>query len=300
MDKPNILISACLNQEKVRYNGLNIQSPHIEKMRNYVNFINICPEVEIGLGIPREESKLLKENDKFYFIYTKDNKDYTQQIEDVFFKVKDKIFFGVVLKSKSPSCGINSANYYKDRDFKNPIGKTNGIFANKLLQEFPYIPFIDDGRLNDEILNYEFWTKVFCYYEFYKIKGIEDLINFHSNYKFLFYSFSLKWAKNLGIIIGNHKKDFNKTLKDYNNEFIKLSKLRYKITLDINVMFHLFGYFSNKINYKEKQYFLTLIDKFRHRKINRKVLIELFRIYCLRFENPYLLRQKYFNPFPEY
>jgi len=299
MNKPSVLISACLNQQKVRYNGLNVYSPNVEKMRSFVNFISICPELEIGLGVPREESKLWKKDNQFYFIYTKDYKDYTIEIENVYEKIKNKMFFGIILKSKSPSCGLGNAKYYHDLDFKIPMGKTNGIFANKIIEKYPYLPVIDDGRLNDEILNYEFWTKVFCYYNFSNVKDISELISFHTDYKFLFFSFSIKWAKELGNIIANHKKDFEKTYTDYKNLFIKFSQLRFKITLDINIIFHLFGYFSKYLNPKEKQYFLNLIERYRYKQISRNTLIELFKINALRFNNTYLLQQKYFNPFPQ-
>lgn len=297
--KPKVLISACLVHQKVRYNGMFISSPFVDEMQDFVEYIPVCPEVEIGLGVPRAESKLLLQDGQMRFLYTKDLRDYTEAIRNVADKVNGRKFWGIILKSRSPSCGIGTASYYRDPEFRISPGKTNGIFADEILTRYPGIPWIDEGRLHDEMLRYEFWTKVFFLFEFdSRVETIKDLLDYHSRYKFLFFTFSLHTGRRLGSLLGNHKGNFREIYGQYRTGLTEIAKLRMKKTLDINVMYHFMGYFSKYISSKERQFLLQLIEKYRKNKIQRNVLLEVMKLHVIRFDIGYLKNQKYFDPFP--
>ena len=67
----------------------------------------------------------------------------------------------------------------------------------------------------------------------------------------------------------------------------------------INVLLHLFGYVSNNLTQKEKQFFLALIEQYKKEKITLNVLTHVLKSWVVRFDEPYLSKQTIFNPFPE-
>ena len=58
--KPKVLISKCLEFDACRYDGQIITNKYIRTLKKHIDFITVCPEVEIGLGIPRDPIHLKK------------------------------------------------------------------------------------------------------------------------------------------------------------------------------------------------------------------------------------------------
>ena len=78
--KPKILISKCLEFDACRYDGQRITNIYIQKLKQHVDFIVICPEVEIGLGVPREPIHLINSNDKISLYQPKTDIDITEKM----------------------------------------------------------------------------------------------------------------------------------------------------------------------------------------------------------------------------
>ncbi|PRX31733.1 uncharacterized protein DUF523 [Orenia metallireducens] len=78
--KPIIVISRCLEFAKCRYNGVMISDDLVKKLKDYVEFIPVCPEVEIGLGVPRETIRLVKEDDEIRLVQPATKRDVTDEI----------------------------------------------------------------------------------------------------------------------------------------------------------------------------------------------------------------------------
>ncbi|MFN3550451.1 MAG: DUF523 and DUF1722 domain-containing protein [Endomicrobiia bacterium] len=241
--KPTILISACLNGLKYRYNGTSVNDEIVNKIKPLFNLINVCPEVEIGLGIPRKPIRLHKENQEIKVIQEDTNLDVTSKLKDFSYqtikKYEDKIY-GIILKSKSPSCGILNAKFFVDGKV---YGRTYGLFAKILKETLPYLPMIDEDRLKNKDLFFEFLTKVFLFYRFdYAKSNIKNLIDFHTKYKYIFMSISQKHLKILGYLIAKYKKEnFVKIQKEYEDNLKELLKLSFRKNNLINTLTHMFG-----------------------------------------------------------
>jgi uncharacterized protein YbbK (DUF523 family) len=91
MFKPIILISACLEFDKVRYNGQFIPSQIVKDLIPFVDFIKVCPEYEIGLGVPREPIRIVKKENEYRLIQHNTNKDVTDDMNK--FSVVSGYFF---------------------------------------------------------------------------------------------------------------------------------------------------------------------------------------------------------------
>lgn len=305
MEKPKVLISKCINFEATRYNGEIVKDEFALKLGNFVDYILVCPEVEIGLPVPRDPIIIIKEENEFKFVQKKTNKDLTEKIlnysEKVLNSLKD--IDGFLLKSKSPSCGFSGTNIYFEKDGKLFSRKGMGIFAMKIKEKFPYLPLEDEGRLKNEEIRFHFLLRLFSFFELKillkKLNSIKELIDFHQNYKYLLMAYNQNVLKKLGKLLASFDKKNLKEIKEiYRENFYKAFSKKINPKSNINVFLHIYGYFKDKINEKEKKHFLKLIDDYKNGKIPLILIIEILRNFSFRFENKYLLNQKFLNPFP--
>ena len=133
--KPKILISKCLEFDACRYDGQRITNIYIQKLKQHVDFIVICPEVEIGLGVPREPIHIINSNEKISLYQPKTDIDITEKMIRFSKKYISSIknIDGIILKSKSPSCAINTAKHYPSIDSNKSICRGPGLFSNILI-----------------------------------------------------------------------------------------------------------------------------------------------------------------------
>lgn len=169
LTKPTVVISACLNGVKCRYDGSSAKNKLVDKLKLLFNLVNICPEVGIGLGVPRKPIRLLKYRNTFKVIQEGTGLDLTKKLEKFsvkFVKKYKKKVHGVILKSRSPSCAVGDAKYYVNDKVS---GKTYGIFAKVVKNRLSCVPIIDEEKLKNKKLFAKFLTKVF--FKFYNLNS---------------------------------------------------------------------------------------------------------------------------------
>ena len=300
MIKPRIVLSRCF-LKPTRYNGSKAFDEFVEKLLNYVDYIDVCPEVDIGLGIPRKNLIIIKENDKKRLIQPETGKDFTELILSYSYETIKKFDFidGFIFKAKSPSCGVSSAKIYENNKI---IGKTSGIFAEIVKLKFPYLPVEDEGRLRNEDIRKHFMIRIFSFAEFRKIfetQKISNLVNFHTKYKFLLLTYNQKILRELGKIIADGKMDVSEKFKKYKELFYKAFIRKPSPKRHINTILHIYGHFSKYLNKEEKKHFINLIEKYKMGIVELQVLVELLRSFALRFGDEYVKIQRYLQPYPE-
>lgn len=305
--KPNLVLSACLNLQPVRYNGEYVKDETVLKLREYCNIIPVCPEVEIGLGIPRDKIIVYIDENGYGLYQPSTDRELTTEMLEFsrkFIKNLEDVD-GFLLKSKSPSCGVSNTSIYKDKKGTKLYTKGKGIFASALMEAFPDLPIEDEGRLRDPVLRDLFLTRLFsiAHWRTVKrdIKSIGELMEFHRNYKYLLMAHSQTLLRTIGRLLAGYKRGEN--FEEFKISYEKLFKqaLSKKTTpgRHINVIMHIYGYFSESLKPAEKKHFTTLIEKFKSGKISIQLLREILKGWAYRFENQYLLSQTYLNPYPE-
>jgi uncharacterized protein YbbK (DUF523 family) len=161
--KPNVVISKCLGFAKCRYDGKIVLDTIVRRLKPFVNFIPVCPETEIGLGIPRDPIRIVMVKGTRHLYQPATDKDLTRQMiqfsKRYLASLKD--IDGFILKSRSPSCGINRVKiYYGYRpDAKSGMGK--GFFARAVKNKFPYLVVADEIRLKNPAFRKNFLIKLF-------------------------------------------------------------------------------------------------------------------------------------------
>ncbi|ACG57102.1 Protein of unknown function DUF1722 [Hydrogenobaculum sp. Y04AAS1] len=298
--KPNVLVSACFF-EACRYNGAYISDAFVKSLSNFVNTVKVCPEVEIGLGIPRDPILIQKEDDHLKLIQPSTGLDLTEKMTN-FSKnfVKNLNIDGAILKSKSPSCGVYSAKYFHKN--AQSLGKGPGFFAKELLDAFEDYPIEEEKRLLDDGIRYDFLTKIFAIADlrenFEHMKDYSELIEFHTRYKFMLMYYNQNIMRFLGRFVASSKnEDFNSVKDTYKKQFLKALNSKRKRLNHINVMEHIFGYFSRKLNNAERRHFMEVLKLFKEDKIDIFVPLYMLKSFAIRFGDEYILKQTYLEPF---
>ncbi|MBJ8028611.1 DUF523 and DUF1722 domain-containing protein [Bacillus cereus group sp. N21] len=303
--KPTVVVSKCLEFGACRYNGDLIHDVTIRNLQPFVTFIPVCPEVEIGLGIPRETIRIIEDSGIHKLVQPSTRKDVTERMQrfsDQFLSTLLDVD-GFILKNRSPSCGTRDVKIYTGYE-KSPVKeKGAGFFGGAVLKNFSHIAVEEEGRLSNFIIREHFFTRLFTIAHFKTIKQsktLKELVSFQSDHKYLFMAYNQVKQKELGRIIANHAKDnIENIFENYEKTLYELLKRTPRYTSNINVCQHIFGYFKDKLNKQEKEYFLTLLQKYADKKIPLSNLLVVLKSWVLRFEDHYLLRQTYFEPYPE-
>lgn len=304
--KPTILVSKCLGFEACRYNGEMAKDEFVEKLKDYVKFITVCPEVGIGLTTPRDVIRIVKNGDGIKLIQPKTGNDYT----DVMFEFSGEFLNhidevdGCILKSRSPSCGIKDVKIYNGSGKGVSSSKGKGIFGEAVIDRFIGTAIEDEGRLKDFDIREHFLTKIFIMREFREIKKInkiKDLINFHNKNKLLFTMYNKTQFKNLNKIILENKEE--KNLELFINEYEKYLNLVFaknaRYTSKISTLMECYKHFTEKLSDKEKDFTLDTLDKYKNGHISYNVPLYLTKSYAVRFDDKDMINQSLFNPYPE-
>lgn len=300
-------VSSCLLGIKCRFDGSHSKDRFItEILKDYFEFIPYCPE-KLIFTTPREAIRLVKINDKIKVVTSNTNIDVTTKMEEISKELVNKIeneeLCGFILKSKSPTCGMERVKvYYKDTQISEKIAE--GLFAKEIRKKFPLLPIEEEGRLTDAWLRENFLMQIFSYkdlFEFLKTKpSKKELVSFHTSYKYIIYAKSHQAYKKLGNIVANHqKKDIKFVLEDYKDVFLKAISLKGSISNTYNVLLHLYGYFKKNITKEEKNEILETFKEFKNGFIPLIAVIKILNLYIKRFDIGYLKIQKFLNPYPK-
>ncbi len=301
--RPVIMVSKCIEFEACRFNGGSVSSPVVRDLKKYVDFIPVCPEVEIGLPIPREAVKLLIKDNKILLVNSLSGQDYTNLMDKYSIETlaKYSAIDGFILKSRSPSCGINNVKLY------NKIGKYSaintkqvGVFAKHVKERYPESAIEDEGRLTNIHIREHFLTKIFTLARFRALsRNMKSLVKFHAEHKYLFMGYNQSKLKLAGQVVANHsKKEVEQVFLDYQNVLSQILAKKPTISTNINVLLHIFGYFSKKLTATEKVLFLEQLELYREKRIPLIVVTTILKSWVVRFEEKYLENQYYFDAFP--
>ncbi|KAJ50949.1 uncharacterized protein YbbK (DUF523 family)/uncharacterized protein YbgA (DUF1722 family) [Clostridium tetanomorphum] len=304
-EKPRICVSRCLGFEACRYNGQMSPQDFIEKLKDKVEIITVCPEVQIGLPIPRESLRIVKEKEELYLIQPKTEKDFTREMVEFSKEFIENLenIDGFILKSRSPSCGIKDVKVYIGRGKSSASEKGRGFFAEKVINKFPNYPIEDEGRLTNYKIRERFLTRIYINAAFREIKygnSMGELVEFHSKNKMLLMAYNQKIQKELGKIVANHEKHkIEQVLNDY-ERYLKIAFIKNaRYTSNINVLNKAVSLFSKYITLEEKEFIRDTIEKYREDKVPFSTCLYIIKSYAIRFGITEMLQQSFFQPYPE-
>ena len=304
MAKPRIVLSKCIEFENCRWNGLRISSEVVRKLTDHVEFVTVCPEVEIGLGVPRDPIRIVAAKGDHRLIQPATGRDLTSDMTGFAERFLDSLpeVDGFILKSRSPSCGLKEVKLHAAADKPGGVGKGSGFFGRAVLERFPDLPTEDEGRLNNFRIREHYLTGVFTLAAFREVKAggrMRDLVSFQTDNKLLLMAYNQTELRALGRIVANPGKEpEEKVFTEYEAHLKKALSKPSRFTSDINVLMHALGYFSKGLSHEEKAFFLDALEQYRNGKIPLSAVLSIVRSWIVRFGEPYLGRQRYFEPYP--
>ncbi len=301
--KPNIVVSKCIEFESCRYNGLIIASPLVKTLKEYVNFKPVCPEVEIGLGIPRDPIRLVNMENKINLLQPSTDRNLTSEMNNFSEKFLSSLenIDGFILKNKSPSCGVKAVRVYPPGNSR-PRTDGIGLFAESVFNKFPYTPVEDEGRLRNLQIREDFLTAIYTLSDFrnvQKSQKLSELIEFHSKNKYLLMAYNQNLLKQMGKLIGEQNNySENQLFEKYQHLLGITLKNPPQAPSNINMLMHVFGHFSNNLTHEEKSFFLDSMESYRQGVMPLLVCLNILKSWVIRFDEEYLNQQTFFQPYP--
>lgn len=306
MEKIRLGISTCLLGEPVRFDGGHKWDRFLtDTLGQYVEYVPVCPEVECGLGIPRESLRLVGDWQNPRLITVRTNLDQTDRMKEwakrKILELEKEDLCGFIFKSGSPSSGMERVKVY-DRNGV-PAKRGVGIFARAFIDHLPLLPVEDEGRLNDPHLRENFIERIFALKRWREVLREKPsrgkLVDFHTRNKLLLLSHSPSHYQQMGRWVAQGKKAPLKELyARYQTLFLEALKVKATSKKNANVLQHMMGYFKDQLSADEKQELLDIIDRFRQEFLPLIVPVTLITHYVRKYKQPYLLEQSYLQPHP--
>jgi uncharacterized protein YbgA (DUF1722 family)/uncharacterized protein YbbK (DUF523 family) len=284
-----------------------ISDETIRILNNFVDFIPVCPECEVGMGVPRQPVRLVLSGNECFMIQPSTGEDFSERMELFSKKFLSGIsensgIHGIILKFKSPSCGPSNVKIYQGMDKASRSIKGSGFFASRVRDFFPALPMEDEGRLKNFSIREGFYIHIFTISDFENVMvegNISELVKFHSRNKYLFMALNQELLRKMGRIVANHgKRHFTEICSEYLENLQSILSKPLRFTAVINAVQHMFGYVSQSLCADERKYFLDLIEEYRDERIPLSVLVKILKGMAIRFNAAFILDQTMLEPYP--
>ncbi len=297
-------ISQCLQGEAVRYDGSGARSslPHAA-LQGLFTYHGYCPEVGIGLSVPREPIRLLGDKDAYRVVGVRDpGFDVTADLQAYARTQLPALaaLAGYIFMHNSPSCGLNRVKVYPHAQAP-AVREGTGMYAKTVTEALPELPVEDAGRLFDAVLRENFVTQVYAYAHWQRVWPQIDakrLLAFHSRYKYLLMAHDLGAYHRAGRLLSHLKGQFEATANEYIR--VLMQGLRQVATRKghANVLSHLQGYLKKHLDSASRVELALLIDAYRRGEQPLLAPLALLKHHFRRFPDEYVLNQTYFEPHP--
>ncbi len=305
-DKIRLGISSCLLGEKVRFDGGHKLDHFLtDTLGRFVEYVPVCPEVEVGLPTPRQTLRLVGEPQYQRLVFSKSGEDITERMmawaRKRVAELEKEDLCGFIFKAKSPSSGMERVKLYDRNGVPNKQGV--GLFARAFMEHFPLLPVEEDGRLHDPVLRENFIEIIFALKRWRETlaEGMTrgNLVNYHTRHKLLLLSHSTEIYRQLGKLVAGAGKVNEKVLFDqYLALLMKGLRLKTTVAKHVNVLQHVLGYFKKQLSADEKQEMLGIIGNYRAQQIPLIVPVTLLNHFVRKYDQLYLQQQVYLNPHP--
>ncbi|MCS6867265.1 MAG: DUF523 and DUF1722 domain-containing protein [Thermus sp.] len=297
--KPRVVVSACLGFAAVRYSGELIPDRVVRALGAHVDFVPVCPEVEIGLGVPRPTVRLVRGGEGVRMLQPSTGEDLTGRMaafSGAFLQGLGRVE-GFILKNRSPSCALKDAKVYAPGG--GVVGRGPGLFAQAVEEAFPLLPKEDEGRLTSAQVRAHFFTRIFGLARLRIVQDLPGLMAFHARYKLLLAAYHQGEARALGRLLAGAKgRPFAEVRRAYEEGFLRATRLPFRQGPMTDALLHAFGHFKRHLSPREKAHFLDILHDFREERVSLEAPLALLQSWALRFDEAYLEGQALFAPYP--
>jgi uncharacterized protein YbbK (DUF523 family)/uncharacterized protein YbgA (DUF1722 family) len=303
--KPVVLVSKCLEFGKVRYNAQVIPSKIVRDLEPFVEYIKVCPEVEIGLGVPRDTIRIVKINGEKRLVQPKTGRDVTEEMREFTITFLDDLpeVDGFIFKSRSPTIGIREIKVYSGIKDAVVVEKGSGFFAEQIMDKYSGYPMEEEDRLKNRRIRNHFLIHLFTFAAFREIKqkrSIEELVEFYHRNRYLFMSYHRENRSHVDDLLSNRQeRSIDEIFVDY-DEFLK-RLFSNPPTSDsiLRTVKEIISRISDQVPGDEIVFFNEIIEKYEKNLIGYEGLMEILKLYVIRFDESGIIDDALFSPYPE-
>ena len=300
-------ISMCLLGARVRHDGGHKHDRFLtDTLGEFFDWVPVCPEVEVGMGTPREAMHLVQLSGEMHLVGRQSASDHTEAMQSYARRRVEHLasehLSGYILKKDSPSCGLERVRVHHGHGRVTRSGR--GLFAAALAERCGNLPIEEEGRLCDPRLRENWLERVFAYHRLQALWAtrwrIGDLDAFHTSHKLVLLTHSPQAYQELGPLVAASKPLPRSELRErYEREFMAaLTKLATR-GRHTNVLQHMVGYCRKQLDDASRHELLGCIDDYRRSLVPLIVPMTLIAHYVRLFEVTYLQGQVYLNPHPK-
>lgn len=299
-------VSSCLLGMKVRYDGGHKRDRYItDVLGKYVEFVPVCPELEIGMGTPREAVNLMGTPEAPGMIGEKTGADRTKRMNNYsdrrVRKCDIKQLSGCILKKDSPSCGMKRVRLFANNGSLSRKGV--GLFAKKLMERYPLLPVEEEDRLHNIRIRENFIERVFAYHNLQKLFierfSRRKAAKFHAANKCLIRAHSPRHYKLMEQLMADSRRYPLAEIRDlFGAMFMEALKVKTTARKNVAILRHIYNLTRDRLNADEERYILDKIEGYRKGYLPLIVPITLLRHYVGKFKIEHLAQQTYLNPHP--
>jgi len=300
-------VSACLLGQPVRYDGGHKRDAFLtDTLGPFVEWVPVCPEMEIGLGVPRPPIRLVGDPHTPRLVVERTGEDLTARMQRWARGRVETLealgLHGYVLKRGSPSCGLFRVPVYGEDGARGRVGQ--GRFAAALTDALPQLPIEEEGRLADAGIRESFIERVFATARWQAFTESRPraraLVAFHAAHKFAILAHSPRHYAELGrLVAGAGSRPALDTLQTYGTSFAQALAIRATRARHVNVLQHLAGFFKRDLADGERAELAEVIAEYRGGFVPLVVPLTLLKHHVRRLGLGYLADQVYLNPHPK-
>jgi uncharacterized protein YbgA (DUF1722 family)/uncharacterized protein YbbK (DUF523 family) len=306
-DPIRVGISTCLLGEKVRFDGGHKLDQYVVgTLGRYVDWVPVCPEVELGLGVPRETLRLVGDPEAPRLVTARSGVDHTEamlawarhRVE----ALRGLDLDGYILKSKSPSCGMERVRVYTEAGM--PSRSAAGLFARVLMDGVPLLVVEDEGRLNDPRLRESFVVRLFTRHRWRRLTRDRvrpaDLVAFHARHKLLLMAHSEPHLRALGRLVARARTERPaELLRQYAEGLFAGLAVKATTRKHTNVLQHIAGYLREPLDRRDREELHGTIADYHRGLVPLIVPLTLLRHHIGKLGLGYLRDQVYLDPHPK-
>jgi uncharacterized protein YbgA (DUF1722 family)/uncharacterized protein YbbK (DUF523 family) len=305
--RPRILLSRCLEFEACRYDGAVISDEFVRRLVPLVDFVTVCPEVGIGLGVPRQPVRLVSGRSGLILLQPSARRDLTTEMRafsDRFLAGFENLD-GAILKARSPSCGTSDVRIYTGPGDEAAVaGKGAGLFASAVLEKRPGLPLESEGRLRSFGIREHFLTRVFASAGF-RAAGTEcrarggrgPLVEYHASMKLQLMTMNREEERRLGRLVASSL-PLDELLARYGEGLERAMRKASRPGPVADALMHAMGFFSDELLPAEKAFFLESVESYRAGRQPLSVCLAVLGAWLARSPNQWLSGQAFFSPYP--
>ncbi len=300
-------ISSCLLGEEVRFDGGHKHDTLItESLGKFFEWVPVCPEMEIGLGTPRESLRLVGISSSPRLIAPKSGTDHTAAMNRYAARRAEELaamdLHGYILKKDSPSCGMERVRVYDQNGMPRKDGR--GLFAAALLERLPELPTEEEGRLHDLPIRENFVERIFSHHGWLAFLAGKpkpaDLVHFHTRHKLTLLAHSDELYRKMGRLAARAgSAPMRELLAEYGSLFSRALAVMATPRKHANVLYHLMSFLKESLDSGDKAELVECLESYRPRRVPLVVPVTLLKHHFRRHPQPWVLDQTYLNPYPD-